>query len=92
MDEEQMQLFAVEPISLPILKISKNNNAIANVIPIGLWVIGASGRIDVLTKGRSASIVNDSDDPDVARWKFYVAKSAASILSSQSFIRFISEP
>jgi hypothetical protein len=92
MDEELMQLFGVDPISLPILKISKNNVAIANVLPIGLWVIGGSGRIDVLTRGRSASIINDSDDPNVARWKLYVAKSPASILSQQSFINFISEP
>jgi hypothetical protein len=88
MNEELMQRFGVQPIELPILKIFRKQLAIATLFPVGLWVTGANGRIDLLTAKDSASIVNTSDDPDLARWLFLVDRKT-SALTREAFIGFI---
>jgi hypothetical protein len=71
MDEELMQLFAVEPVQLPILTIRSGSKVVATVVPIGLWVIGAAGRVDVLTPNTSAMIVNLNPDLGSVNWMIY---------------------
>jgi hypothetical protein len=51
--------------------ITKGIVAKATIVPVGLWVIGANGRVDVLTKKGTAMIVNSSDDPLKPRWLLY---------------------
>jgi hypothetical protein len=88
MNEELMQRFGVQPVELPILKIFRKKLAVATLLPVGLWVIGANGRIDLLTARDSASIVNTSDDPNFARWLFLAARKT-SALTRQAFIDFV---
>jgi hypothetical protein len=49
MYEELMQKFGIEKREIPMLEVYKNRNLIIKFKPIGLWVIGANGRIDILT-------------------------------------------
>ena len=50
MYEELMQKYDVSPADLPVLELRKNKELLASFKPMGLWVIGANGRIDILTK------------------------------------------
>lgn len=90
MNEDLMQRFGVSPLSVPILKIYQTGVAVASVLPIGLWVIGASGRLDLLMSRSSASIVNVSYDPEIADWLIYIGK-LSSHLTKESFLKVIAQ-
>lgn len=46
--EELMQKFDVDPRNLPAIAIKFNNNRLS-FMPMGLWVIGANGRLNIKT-------------------------------------------
>jgi hypothetical protein len=71
MHEELMQKFNVPPVNLPVLEIRKNKELLASFSPKGLWVIGANGRIDILTKYGSYILVDISDKYQQSIWKVY---------------------
>ena len=59
MYEELMKEFDVNPTQLPILNLcNKNDEKVATFRPIGLWVIGANGRVDILTKNGAYILVD----------------------------------
>jgi hypothetical protein len=53
MSEEMMQEFAVKDRELPLLDILRGEQVVASFVPRGLWLIGAWGRIDVITRDRT---------------------------------------
>jgi hypothetical protein len=57
MSEEMMQLFAVADRELPVLDILRDDQVVASFVPRGLWLIGAWGRIDVITSDRTWILV-----------------------------------
>lgn len=71
MHEELMQKFDVEPKRVPILDIYKSKTVIASFKPVGLWVIGANGRVDILTKSGAFILVNVADKGEKSDWKVY---------------------
>lgn len=71
MHEELMQKFGVSPVELPILEIKKNKELLASFKPKGLWVIGANGRIDILTKEGSFILVDISEKEEPSIWKVF---------------------
>ena len=75
MDEELMQRFAVDPVELPVLRILKAGTVLATVRPIGLWVIGSNGRIDILTAKANATIVNTGRDLIGPDWRVYLSRT-----------------
>jgi hypothetical protein len=89
MDEELMQLYGVASTELPILRIFLGKALVASAIPIGLWVIGASGRVDLLTATKAASIVNSSNDPAIAKWTIYESQLGGVPLTPPIFNDFI---
>lgn len=46
--EELMQQFDVEPRNIPAIILSSETNRVS-IIPMGLWVIGANGRLNIKT-------------------------------------------
>lgn len=50
MAESMMHEFAVPDRELPILDVIRSSETIISFVPRGLWVIGADGRIDVITR------------------------------------------
>lgn len=90
MDEELMQLFAVPAVHLPVLKVLKGRSTVATIVPVGLWVIGANGRLDVLTATTTAMITNASADPNAVRWLVYPGTGGSGEpLNEQRFLRLI---
>ena len=75
MNEELMQKFDVHPEQIPLLDIYKNDVLIATFKPIGLWVIGANGRVDILTKKGSYIVVDTSDKGAAPSWKVYTPEN-----------------
>ena len=57
MAEEIMQRFAVPDRELAILDILQGEKVVASFVPRGLWVIGAWGRIDIITENRTRLLV-----------------------------------
>jgi hypothetical protein len=57
MSEEMMQEFAVTDRELSVLDVLRNDQVVASFVPRGLWLIGAWGRIDVITRDRTWILV-----------------------------------
>ncbi len=69
MHEELMRKFNVPPASVPTLSFVHESGATASLMPRGLWVIGANGRLD-LTADRQRYIVLDLADSFTSpRWQ-----------------------
>jgi Holliday junction resolvase-like predicted endonuclease len=57
MSEEMMQKYAVSDRELPILDILSEGHVLASFVPRGLWLIGAWGRIDIITPTQTRMLV-----------------------------------
>lgn len=75
MNEELMQKYHVAPVNLPILEIRKNKELLASFKPVGLWVIGANGRIDILTKEGAYLLVDIADKEESSAWRVFSPKN-----------------
>jgi len=87
MNEEQMQKFNVSSVDVPILDLRRDNELLATFKPVGLWVLGANGRVDILSEKGAYILVDGSDFGDKADWKIYTPnnrKTAEKL--SRSFI------
>ncbi|MCP4348250.1 MAG: hypothetical protein GY795_22410 [Desulfobacterales bacterium] len=71
MHEELMQNFGVLPKKVPILDLYKDKTLIASFKPVGLWVIGANGRIDILTKSGAFILVDVAEKGNKSEWKVF---------------------
>jgi hypothetical protein len=71
MDEELMRRYSIPSRQLPTLLINKADGII-KVIPKGLWVIGANGRIDLFTSRGLFMLVDFAVEPfGRPLWKIY---------------------
>lgn len=75
MEEELMQKYGVPPKKVPIFDLFVGNQLKATFKPIGLWVVGARGRIDILTKEGSYILVDLGDDETHPNWKVFTPKN-----------------
>lgn len=71
MHEELMQEYGVAPTDVPILDLYKEEKLIASFKPIGLWVIGANGRVDILTKVGAFILVNVTEIEGDSKWEVF---------------------
>lgn len=58
MSEWQMQIFAVPDRELPILDLVRGDETVLTFVPRGRWVVGANGRIDVITTKETRILVD----------------------------------
>jgi hypothetical protein len=75
MYEELMNQFGVLPKNVPIFDIYIRKQLIATFKPIGLWVTGAAGRIDILTKKGSYILVDMSENESTPLWKVFTPQN-----------------
>ncbi len=76
--EELMQKYNVNSEDIPILDIYKNKMIIATFKPVGLWVIGANGRIDILTESGAYIVVDTAETGKKPAWKVFTPKNRKS--------------
>jgi hypothetical protein len=88
MHEELMQRFGVDAVDVPTLDIIKDEETVATFKPIGLWVIGANGRIDILSEKGAYIVVDSATFGDKADWKVYTPTNRRNARDlDQSFIK-----
>jgi hypothetical protein len=68
MNEELMQRFGIAARNLPILDIAKGTRRFASIIPHGLWIIGANGRLDLRSEKGMFIIIDRSHAFDIPSW------------------------
>jgi hypothetical protein len=56
MSEEMMREFAVMDRELAVLDVLRGDQVVASFVPRGLWFVGVWGRIDIITKERTAAL------------------------------------
>lgn len=61
MSEELMRNYAVPDRELPILDVLENGEAAASFVPRALWIIGADGRVDLITRSGTDILVYDAE-------------------------------
>ena len=69
MDEELMREYGVPPARLPILLLSDSDGQVGRFVPIGLWIIGANGRLNLFAARGQFVIVDRSDYPTQVQWE-----------------------
>ena len=68
MSEEMMQEFAVPDRELPVLDVLSGDEVVVSFVPRGLWIIGAWGRVDVITKKGTSILVAKKVGTDYEWW------------------------
>ena len=69
MSEELMQKFAVVDRELRVLDVIRDEQVIVSFVPRGLWLIGTWGRIDMITRDRTITVVAIKENGHY-EWKF----------------------
>ena len=65
-----MQNFAVTDRDVPILDVIEGDQVVASFVPRGLWMIGAWGRVDVITRSQTTILVATRDkEEEELRWE-----------------------
>jgi hypothetical protein len=78
MSEELMMRFGVPPKQMPVFEIRNDGQRLVRFQPKGLWIIGANGRVDIVSKN-AAPILVDHSEP-LARpsdWRIYDSRDRA---------------
>lgn len=78
MHEDLMRKFGVGPREMPAFEIRSGEKRIMRFLPKGLWIIGANGRVDLVTRV-SAPILVDQSEPlsGVSDWQLYDPRDKA---------------
>jgi hypothetical protein len=74
MSEEIMQRFAVNDREIAILDVLDADQVIASFVPRGLWLIGAWGRIDIITRAGTQSLLA-LGGPDNLQWHIFLPEN-----------------
>lgn len=71
MYEELMAQFNVQPVEIDTADIYEDERIVLTIKPKGLWIIGANGRIDILSTHGSYMIVDTAGQFKTPKWKLY---------------------
>ncbi len=73
--EELVERYDAPPKNAPILDLFVEKQLIVTFKPVGPWVVGAQGLIDILTKDGSYSLVDLGEDETIPEWKVFPPKN-----------------
>jgi hypothetical protein len=93
MYEEMMKQFDVKPQKLFSADIYRKGKLIMTFKPAGLWLIGANGKIDILSKSGAKFLVDRSFNYRKPDWKIYLShdNKSQNELTKSIFLKLISE-
>ena len=60
MSEDLMRNFGVPDRELAILDVLQGQETVVSLVPRALWIIGADGRVDLITRGGTQILVHDT--------------------------------
>jgi hypothetical protein len=68
MHEDLMKQFGVPATTVPILTVQREGKWLGKLVPQGLWIIGANGRVDLFGQKGQAIIVDRSENFSPPNW------------------------
>ncbi|NQV18002.1 MAG: hypothetical protein HQ534_05605 [Armatimonadetes bacterium] len=74
MFEELMQLYGIKPQEVNTADLFKDNYLLLTFKPKGLWIIGANGRIDIISRKGNYILVDYSNKFQNSRWHIHTAQ------------------
>ena len=94
MREYLMQVHHIQERSMPAFKIMKGSQQLALFRPVGLWVVGANGRVDVFTAKAAPILVDSAAEFEKPAWKLYMNKSPRNAIefNKESFYKVLELP
>ena len=72
MSEELMQKFAIPDRELAMLDLSRDGKPVMAIVPVGLWVIGSNGRIDIITPDGTTLLLDRARPLEAPNWVYLV--------------------
>jgi len=75
LEEDMMEKFGVSKIQLPTANIFRHNKLVTSLKPKGLWVIGANGRVDLISKSKPIMLLDLADHFQPAEWHIVYSKN-----------------
>jgi hypothetical protein len=79
MHEELMRRFGIPDAEMPTFEVIKDSRRVMRFQPKGLWVIGANGRVDLVTEKTSWILVDKSEPlSGIADWHYYAPNNRRS--------------
>lgn len=73
MYEGLMQSFKIKPTEIDTADISKGKKYLLSFKPKGLWMIGANGRVDIISRIGSFILIDKADQFETPNWHIYTA-------------------
>lgn len=90
MHEDLMQTFGLSEQYVSTLDIFYNKRVVLAIKPKGLWIIGANGRVDIISAKGSYMIVDFADNFRTPQWQIYTQdRKNKSAFSSQIFTQIL---
>lgn len=75
LEVEMMEKFGVNKIQLPTANIFRHGKLVTSLKPKGLWVIGANGRVDLISKSKRIMLLDLADQFQPADWHIVYSKN-----------------
>ncbi|MBM2816176.1 MAG: hypothetical protein HW421_2938 [Ignavibacteria bacterium] len=92
MYEGLMSQFNVHSTEVETADIYKNNKIVLTIQPKGLWVIGANGRVDILSTEGNHLLLDVSEQFETPHWKLFNGNKKNGIdFTKQSFLQILSK-
>ncbi|SFK63588.1 hypothetical protein SAMN04488518_107126 [Pseudovibrio ascidiaceicola] len=73
--EKPMHDAGLEPVMLPVLNVGRGKGLIVSFQPIGLWVLGANGRMDILTHNGAYELIDEAEVGQPPNWQVFAPGS-----------------
>lgn len=90
MYESLMQNFGVPPTQIDTIDILDRRLYVLSVKPKGLWIIGANGRVDLLSITNQYILVDTAEQFKEPKWIIYYAgRKKHTKLDKQSFLKIL---
>lgn len=90
MYESLMQQFGVPPTEINTIDILDRKIYVLSVKPKGLWIIGANGRVDLLSIKNQYILVDTAEQFEEPKWIIYYAdRKKHTNLDKQNFLKIL---
>ena len=91
MYEELMQKYGIEKQLIDVADIFKHDKLILSIKPVGLWIIGANGRVDLITKNDLFIMVDLAGWQKKSKWTIFKSNDRRNgkIFSKEIFYELI---
>jgi hypothetical protein len=86
MYEEMMSKFGIKQVDINTADIYAGSDLVLSIKPRGLWVIGANGRVDILSKKSNNILVDFADQFKAPKWKLFNGKEKSEVDFNQDVL------